>query len=189
MKNYLLLALTLLVVGFSSCKDDDEKKESIQKVWINGYELGTYPGDKALAPITILFFPENSGKEYVTSNNKVSVESSYAYSKLPEDENYRMLRENNQMKLEDGTKVNAIYQFETLIISDRTLEVNVPVGRYFVVAYDTSPESRYRNKYTCKYYDVYSRYNPITLTVTIPADLTQCGCIPWINWEDQPYEF
>ena len=135
MKNYLFLAMTIIAITFSSCKDgDDENKGSNQKVWINGYELGFHQGDKVLASITFLFFPENSGKEYVTSNNKVSVESEYAYSRLQENETYKMLRENNQMKLDDGTIVNTIYKFKTSIISGKTLEVDVPVGRYFVVA-------------------------------------------------------
>ncbi|GAA6258255.1 hypothetical protein F070042J6_41070 [Bacteroides sp. f07] len=190
MKNYLFLAMAVVAMMFSSCKnDDDENKNLNQTVWINGYELGFHQGDKVLASITFLFFPENSGKEYVTGNNKVSVESEYAYGCLQEEETYKMLQENNQMKLDDGTIVNAIYKFKTSIISGKTLEVDVPVGRYFVVAYDDASEAKYRNKYTCKYYDVYSRYNPITLTVVMPGDLTQCGCIPWLNWEDNPYEF
>ena len=76
MKNYLFLAMAVIAMMFSSCKnDDDENKNLNQTVWINGYELGFHQGDKVLASITFLFFPENSGKEYVTGNNKVSVES------------------------------------------------------------------------------------------------------------------
>ena len=159
MKNYLFLAMAVVSMMFSSCKNDDDENTNLnQTVWINGYELGFHQGDKVLASITFLFFPENSGKEYVTGSNKVSVESEYAYSCLQEDETYKMLRENNQMKLDDGTIVNAIYKFKTSIISGKTLEVDVPVGRYFVVAYDDTSEAKYRNKYTCKYYRHHSIY-------------------------------
>lgn len=189
MKKIMLLTAAIVALAFSACSKDDETDSFEQKIWLNGYELATSNGDKEEAAITFLFFPENKGKEYSITTIKSNAHNLYEYTKLPEDETYTLLLEKQQIRLKDGTLVNATHQFTTF--KEETLEESIPVGRYFVVAlyYDRDVRRIYWNKYACKYYDAISRYNPITLTATIPADITQYGCIPWINWEDAPYDF
>ena len=189
MKMKLLLIIAATAMVLTSCSKNDESNSTEQKIWLNGYELATSNGDKVAAPITFLFFPENKEKEYSITTTKSNVSSLYEYTKLNEDETYTLLLEKQQIKLKDGTIVDALYEFTTF--DEKTLEKTISVGRYFVVALYSYRDTRriYWNKYAYRYYDAISRYNPIVLTATIPADITQYGSIPWINWEDNSYDF
>lgn len=189
MKKSFFLAIVTITMVLSACSKDDGSDSSEQKIWLNGYEIATSNGDKKVAPVTFLFFPENEGKEYSIATKKSNAANLYEYTKLSEDEIYTLLLEKQQIKLKDGTTVNATYEFTTF--DNETLEKTISVGRYFIVALYAYRDTRrvYWNKYACRYYDAISQYNPIVLTATIPADITQYGCIPWINWEDATYEF
>lgn len=181
-----VLFLLAIITLFVACSEDNSLNNN-QKIWIDGYTV-QFPNSykKESAQLKFLFFPENKGKKYNVKSIPSHTKEWYEYIKLPDDTTYRMLVDENCIKLTDGTKVKAINYF--LSTKKKTKEIEMPIGRYFVVAI-RGDNDIYRNKYSCKYYEVISRYNPITLTATIPGDLTHYGMVPWINWEDKPYDF
>lgn len=48
MKNYLFFALTLLVLAFSSCEDDDEKDALSGTTWISRDETPNFEGSRTI---------------------------------------------------------------------------------------------------------------------------------------------
>ncbi len=184
------ITLLLLLLLFTNCKNDELEK-SEQSLWLNGYALSTN-GDKVSDVIRFLFFPADNGEEYITSNNKLNTSSYYEYTHIDEDPIYARLIDERKIQRKDGAVISPVGDFTDLNkLTSSQLEVTLPIGKYFVVAFcsERGTNRDYWNKYATRYYNLESRSSPQALTVVIPPDFTQCGNIPWLNWQDKPYDF
>jgi hypothetical protein len=189
-----LLLFFMLIPLFISCsdKEDDYSQKKEQELWLNGYTQWVSKGDVEPNVIRFLFFSANNNEEFEIKNYPSGATSYYEYTKLEEDAIYTQLLEKGELKLKSGESVKSIGDFKDFYSVDKKqLEVKLPVGKYFVVAfyYDRGVRRDYWNKYATTYYTLESRYNPQSLTVVIPGYYNQCGSIPWINWSDAPIEF
>lgn len=189
-KQLLLTALVLLLT--TGCNKDGNPKTT-QDVWLNGYEAETSLSDYELAPITIMFFKEDVLLNFTPKTYPSNAQNLYDYTKVPEDGVYSALIDHNKLLLNDGTFISPVETYHTSALpkNQPQLTAKLPFGKYLVVALYSYRDTRrvFWNKYACTEYQVYERYNPLDLTVVIPADLTQYGCISWVNWSDKMYDF
>lgn len=186
MRNVLvMLSLIALITGCSG-KEDDYSDKSEQELWLNGYTTtsSSTNADKEANIIRFLFFNADKATNFNGKSISTGFDTYYEYTKLPEDPIYTKLIDEGKLLLKDGSTIAPILDTKTL--SDKTNEIVLPVGKYFVVAfyYERGYRRDFWNKYTTQIYNLESRYNPQTLTVVIPVDYTQYGCIGWRNWQD-----
>lgn len=186
----LLLATSLLAI--TGCQKEDNL-DKIQAVWINGYEATTYLSNYELAPITLMFFSEDVKLKFTPKSYPSNAEHLYDYIQIAEDDVYTNLMDKQKLLLDGGDFATPVEIYHTVSnpTSHPQLTAKLPIGTYFIVALYSYRDTRrvYWNKYACTEYQVYERYNPLALTVVIPADITQYGCIPWVNWADKMYDF
>lgn len=188
MKKIILIAAVLLTVA--GCGTEPKEKTS-QEMWINGYTMETSLSSKVAGGVRFLFFDANNGEQFQTTNTKFAG-NYYEYTQLAEDPIYTRLIDEEKIALIDGTVVSPVAAFtDSYNLNQKQLEVTLPIGRYYVVSFRSIRGAKRNlwNKYAAKYYDLEARYNPQVLTVVIPGDLTQYGCIPWVNWADTMYDF
>lgn len=185
MKTLLMLCLVALITGCSD-KEDDNSNKSEQELWLNGYTTTSSSdhADKEANKIRFLFFKADQVINFDGKTLNTGFDSYYEYTKLQEDPIYTKLIDEGKLLLKDGSTI--LPTFDTQTSTNKTKEVVLPVGKYFVVAfyYERGYRRDFWNKYATKFYELESRYNPQTLTVVIPVDYTQYGCINWRNWED-----
>ena len=186
MKKIILLALIISTLGCSDSETDYSNKKE-QELLLDGYIQSTSKGSKDHESFTFLFFDASKGQEFKTISKKVSVTTSYEYSKLPNDEVWEQIVVHNTIQLMNGETVKPLMVVNTYKSDKASKEVKLPPARYFVVAYDTHKKAG--NKYAAKYYDLESRYNPNAMTVVIPNYIDRVGAIDWINWEDSITDF
>jgi len=174
----IIFIISFAFIFFGCGKNDDYSKKDKQELWLDGYTgfYGRYERDR----LCFLFFSANNGEEYITKSYVLDKELSYyEYTKLAEDDIYARLIDEESIQKKDGTIVKAKYSF--LSKTEKTVEVVLPVGKYFVVAFypDRGYRRDYWNKYATLNYTLESRYNPQSLTCAIPLDYSKYGCITW----------
>lgn len=186
----ILFLLAIAVTTLTGCGKEDEGKTE-QEVWLSGYHRQFAISDDEIDQILFLFFKSADVKEFVPITKKSNVDSHYGYTKLEEDPIYTNLINNKELLLPSGKTIKPVEYFLTAFKSDQPMETaTLPLGDYFVVALQSVPNRMYYwNKYACCTFTVYDRYNPLYLSVTIPGDITQYGCIPWLNKGDKSYNF
>jgi len=190
-KIFTLLLLAVLFAGCSSDDDDGTNKKD-QELWLNGYitTSSASNSDKEADKIRFLFFDSDKASSFAGQAYNTGIDSYNEYTQLSEDPIYTKLIDEGKLLLSDGSTIIPVLD-KTTSSDGKTLEVILPVGKYFVVAfyYERGYRRDYWNKYATTYYTLESRYNPQSLTVVIPGYYNQCGSIPWIKWSDAPVEF
>ncbi|PXV57129.1 hypothetical protein CLV62_1579 [Dysgonomonas alginatilytica] len=180
MRNILgFFLLTVLLLSCSSEEEDFSNKKD-QALWLDGYTTSSSSvnSKKELAAVRFLFFDGNKAASFEGETRMTNVNTYSEYSKLPEDPIYSKLNKENKLLLKGGSTIDPVLVVKTSSISGNTIEVTLPVGKYFVVAI------LYSNKYATRVYELESRYNPQALDVVIPVDYSQYGKIAWQNWGD-----
>lgn len=190
--NKTFLLLMVFLASFSGCgKDEDGSGKAEQEIWIGGYTALSNDLSYKWNSVEFLFFEANNGE--VFKEERHSFNGTISDYQSITDDIFNSLCD-GYATLKDGTKIRAVKSKLTSILSDKYESIHLPVGRYYVVAiYQGNKDGYlwlYSNKYTGKYYEVKSQYNPPVLDVVFPCDKSRYGFIDWVSSTDKfDYEF
>lgn len=190
MKSFTLLFLCLTLMASCSSEDKGEGSNT-QEIWLNSYTAFTPQSDYEQASAEFYFFSANDGAKFITESKTFDGTIS-EYQSL-KDETFDLLNK-GQMKLNNGETIKASHSAYVSSSDTKYKSIFLPIGRYFIAAIYKGAKDGYfwlySTKYAAKYYEVKSDYNPLTLDVVFPCDITHYGFIDWVSFHEEfSYDF
>lgn len=190
MKKITLFALSLVLLASCSNNDEEPPKDK-QEIWLNCYTAFTPQSNYEQTSAEFYFFPANNGETFITESKMFS--GTISEYQLLKDETFDLLSK-GQIKLNNGEIIKASYSAYISSSNTKYKSLFLPIGRYFVATIYKGAKDGYlwlySTKYATKYYDIIDTYNPPTLDVVFPCDITHYGLIKWVSWNEKfDYDF